>query len=38
MVFLVFSLNCFAQPNVRVVGLFPNAAVLSIDGQRTLVK
>ncbi|NLJ13124.1 MAG: TIGR02281 family clan AA aspartic protease [Gammaproteobacteria bacterium] len=37
-VFLVFSLNCFAQPNVRVVGLFPNAAVLSIDGQRTLVK
>ena len=27
-----------AQPLVRVVGLFPNAALLNIDGQRTLVK
>lgn len=38
----VFLLACTAiataQPAVRVVGLFPNAAVLSIDGQRTLVK
>ncbi len=38
MIFLVFSLTAVAQINVRVVGLFPNAAVLSIDGQRTLVK
>lgn len=37
-VFLFFSLTCAAQPSVRVVGLFPNAALLSIDGQRTLVK
>ena len=36
--FLSFSLSAMAQSNVRVVGLFPNAAVLSIDGQRTLVK
>jgi len=35
---LFFSLTAIAQSNVRVVGLFPNAAVLSIDGQRTLVK
>ena len=27
-----------AEPQVRVVGLFSNAAVLTIDGQRTLVK
>ncbi|MDY0250069.1 MAG: TIGR02281 family clan AA aspartic protease [Pseudomonas sp.] len=27
-----------AQPSVRVVGLFPNAALLNIDGQRSLVK
>lgn len=27
-----------AAPQVRVVGLFPNAAVLNINGQRTLVK
>lgn len=32
------SMLAVAQPVVRVVGLFPNAAVLSIDGQRTLVK
>lgn len=38
MVFLLFSLSTMAQINVRVVGLFANAAVLSIDGQRTLVK
>lgn len=37
-VFLFFSMTAMAQINVRVVGLFPNAAVLSIDGQRTLVK
>lgn len=38
MVFLVFSMTAMAQTNVRVVGLFANAAVLSVDGQRTLVK
>lgn len=27
-----------AAPQVRVVGLFPNAAVLNVDGQRVLVK
>lgn len=38
MALLTCSAMSLAQPNVRVVGLFPNAAVLSIDGQRTLVK
>jgi aspartyl protease family protein len=28
----------FAAPHVRVVGLFPGAAVLNVDGQRKLVK
>jgi aspartyl protease family protein len=28
----------WAAPNVRVVGLFPGAAVLNVDGQRKLVK
>ncbi len=37
-VLLCWGLLAAAQPMVRVVGLFPNAAVLSIDGQRTLVK
>src|SRR5690554_8097161 len=27
-----------AEPVVRVVGLFPNAAVVNVDGQRTLLK
>lgn len=35
---LALSAHSLAQVNVRVVGLFPNAAVLSIEGQRTLVK
>ena len=35
---LGWTMLAAAQPVVRVVGLFPNAAVLSIDGQRTLVK
>lgn len=35
---LVFSPMLQAQPRVQVVGLFPNAAVLNIDGQRKLVK
>src|SRR5690554_5882453 len=35
---LAFSALCLAQASVRVVGLFPNAAVLSINGQRVLVK
>lgn len=34
---LVVSLAT-AAPNVRVVGLFPGAAVLNVDGQRKLVK
>lgn len=38
MLLLAVTTAGLAQPNVRVVGLFPNAAVLSIDGQRTLVK
>lgn len=38
LVLLASSVSVMAQPSVRVVGLFPNAAVLSIDGQRTLVK
>lgn len=36
--FVTLSALCLAQPNVRVVGLFPNAAVLSVNGQRVLVK
>ncbi|MEP9320819.1 TIGR02281 family clan AA aspartic protease [Pseudomonas sp. LABIM340] len=32
------SLAAFAAPQVQVVGLFPGAAVLNIDGQRKLVK
>ena len=35
---LAGSMLAGAQPSVRVVGLFPNAALLNIDGQRTLVK
>lgn len=35
---LTGSMLAAAQPTVRVVGLFPNAALLNIDGQRTLVK
>ena len=35
---LAGSMFAGAQPSVRVVGLFPNAALLNIDGQRTLVK
>lgn len=38
LVLVAGSVSVMAQPNVRVVGLFPNAAVLSVDGQRTLVK
>lgn len=38
LVVLALSSLSLAQPNVRVVGLFPNAVVLSIDGQRTLLK
>ena len=32
------SLAAVAAPQVQVVGLFPGAAVLSVDGQRKLVK
>ena len=38
LVLVAGSVSVMAQPSVRVVGLFPNAAVLSVDGQRTLVK
>lgn len=37
-VLLAYSLVGWSSPQVRVVGLFPNAAVLSINGERTLVK
>jgi len=37
-VLLGCSCSLLAAPQVRVVGLFPNAAVLSIDGERKLVK
>lgn len=32
------SVAAVAAPQIRVVGLFPGAAVLNIDGQRKLVK
>ena len=32
------SIAAVAAPQVQVVGLFPGAAVLNIDGQRKLVK
>lgn len=35
---LAFSSVLPAAPQVQVVGLFPNAAVLKVDGQRQLVK
>lgn len=35
---LVVSAVLHAEPQVQVVGLFPNAAVLVVDGQRKLVK
>lgn len=35
---LVASAVLHAEPQVQVVGLFPNAAVLLVDGQRKLVK
>lgn len=38
LVLLGLSCSLSAAPQVRVVGLFPNAAVLSIDGERKLVK
>ena len=41
LIFMLFALlagQALAEPSVRVVGLFPNAAVINIDGQRTLLK
>lgn len=41
LIFMLFSILAtvvHAGPAVRVVGLFPNAAVVNIDGQRTLLK
>lgn len=35
---VLISLPLHAAPQVQVVGLFPNAAVLLVDGQRKLVK
>ena len=35
---LLCSTIASAAPQVRVVGLFPGAAVLNVDGQRKLVK
>ena len=35
---LICSLQVAAEPQVQVVGLFPGAAVLSVDGRRQLVK
>lgn len=35
---LVFSAMLSAAPEVRVVGLFPGAAVLSLDGRRQLLR
>lgn len=34
----VLAGQAMAEPVVRVVGLFPNAAVVNVDGQRTLLK
>lgn len=34
----VLAGHAMAEPVVRVVGLFPNAAVVNVDGQRTLLK
>ncbi len=34
----VLAGRAMAEPVVRVVGLFPNAAVVNVDGQRTLLK
>lgn len=41
LIFMLFALlagQVLAEPSVRVVGLFPNAAVVNIDGKRTLLK
>lgn len=35
---LIFSYGSAAAPRVQVVGLFPGAAVLNVDGQRKLVR
>lgn len=35
---LLLSLAAWAQPEVRVVGLFPGAAVVTIDGQRQMLR
>jgi aspartyl protease family protein len=35
---VLFSCTLLAQPRVQVVGLFPDAAVLNIDGQRELLR
>jgi len=35
---LLFSYGSAAAPRVQVVGLFPGAAVLNVDGQRKLVR
>ena len=35
---LLLSSGVMAATQVRVVGLFPGAAVLNVDGQRKLVK
>lgn len=37
-VLAVLAGRAMAEPVVRVVGLFPNAAVVNVDGQRTLLK
>ncbi len=34
----VLALSSLAAPQVFVVGLFPGAAVLNVDGQRKLVR
>lgn len=38
MLFVLLAGQAVAEPSVRVVGLFPNAAVINVDGQRTLLK
>ncbi|SNS77038.1 retropepsin-like aspartic protease family protein [Pseudomonas segetis] len=37
-VLLAFASLAWAAPQIQVVGLFPGAAVLNVDGQRKLVK
>lgn len=37
-VLMVLAGPLLAEPQVQVVGLFPNAAVVLVDGQRTLVR